>query len=117
MFFIFCCILFVLLVCVFFIVYVVVLDEIIIVWLVNVGLLNLYFYMFNQMFVQSMVYELLVKYQVDGLVILWLVKSWIYLEDGKIWIFILCDDVKFFNGELFDVEVVVENFCVVFDNC
>lgn len=46
----------------------------------------------------------------------WLVKSWIYLEDGKIWIFILRDDVKFFNGESFDVEAAVENFRVVFDN-
>lgn len=47
MFFIFRRILFALLVCAFFIVYVVVLDEIIIVWSVNVGLLNSYFYTFN----------------------------------------------------------------------
>lgn len=56
--------------------------------------------------VQYNVFEMFIKINVDGKVMLLLVSSWELFLDLKIWIFYLCQDVKFQNGEFFNVVVV-----------
>ncbi|MTH45431.1 nickel ABC transporter substrate-binding protein [Intestinirhabdus alba] len=91
-------------------------DELTTAWPVNVGPLNPHLYTPNQLFAQSMIYEPLVKYQADGTVTPWLAKSWSRSADGKVWTFILRDDVTFSNGEAFDAFAAEENFRAVLDN-
>lgn len=77
----------------------------------DIGDMNLYVYG-GSMFVESMIYELFVCNMKDGIKFL-LVKKWDVFEDGKIYIFYLRDDVKFYDGILFDVDVVKKNIDVV----
>lgn len=85
-------------------------------WPVNVGPLNPHLYTPNQMFAQSMVYEPLVKYGKDGVILPWLATSWEVSEDGRTYVFHLRPDVIFSNGEPFNAQAVVANFNAVLEN-
>lgn len=77
----------------------------------DIGDMNFYVYG-GLMFVESMIYELLVCNIKDGIKLL-LVKKWDILFDGKIYMFYLRDDVFFYDGMKFDVDVVKKNIDVV----
>lgn len=54
----------------------------------------------------ELIYDLLLEKDDNGL-IFWLVKEWEVSEDGKIFIFILVDGVKWYDGKDLIVEDVV----------
>lgn len=82
-------------------------------WTANVGPLNPHAYAPNEMFGQAMVYEPLVKYQVDGTVAPWLATDWTVSGDGHVYTFTLRKDVKFSDGTVFDAAAVKANFDTV----
>lgn len=50
----------------------------------------------------------------DGIFLFWFVMDWDVFLDSMEYIFMLCDDVIFIDGEKFDVVVVKVNFdCIV----
>lgn len=56
-------------------------------------------------------YEGLVVYSVKGEIILGVVESWMMLDDGMVYMFMLCDDVKWLNGDFVVVGDFVYLFC------
>jgi len=91
-------------------------DTLIYSWSTNVGELNPHMYSPNQMFAQAMVYEPLVKYGEDGMVIPWLAEKWAISLDGKTYTFTLRKDVLFSDGTPFNAEAVKKNFEAVLLN-
>lgn len=64
---------------------------------------------------QNMVFESLVINTTDG-VKPWLAKEWKISEDGKTYTFILREDVKFTDGEVFNAKVVKMNIDAIMQN-
>ncbi len=85
-------------------------------WPRDIGDLNPHLYNPSQLFAQSMVFEPLVSYQEGGELTPHLAESWVISDDGKEYVFILRQDVKFSDGTSFNAEIVKKNFDAILNN-
>jgi nickel transport system substrate-binding protein len=80
------------------------------------GPLNPHMYSPSQMFAQTMVYETLVKTNLDGTMGPCLAESWDISPDGTVYTFHLRQGVQFTDGEPFNSEAAVKNINAVMAN-
>jgi nickel transport system substrate-binding protein len=85
-------------------------------WPRDIGEMNPHIYNPSQLFAQSMVYEPLVSYQEGGELKPHLAESWKISEDGKEYLFIIRQGVKFTDGTVFNAEIVKKNFDAILKN-
>ena len=82
----------------------------------NVGPLNPHMYSPSQMFAQAMVYETLVKTNLDGTIGPCLAESWDISPDGTVYTFHLRKGVSFTDGQPFNAEAAAKNITAVIRN-
>lgn len=85
-------------------------------WPRDIGEMNPHIYNPSQLFAQSMVFEPLVSYQEGGELKPHLAESWKISEDGKEYLFIIRQGVKFTDGTVFNAEIVKKNFDAILKN-
>lgn len=79
-------------------------------WHQDIGFLNPHVYLPDQFITQAMVYEGLVNYGENGVILPGLAEKWDISEDGKTYTFYLRKGVKFSDGSDFDAYNVEKNF-------
>ncbi len=91
-------------------------DTLVYSWSSNVGVLNPHMYSPNQMFAQAMVYEPLVGYGDDGVIVPCLAERWEVSDDGKVYTFFLRKGVVFSDGEPWNADAAKMNLDAVMSN-
>jgi nickel transport system substrate-binding protein len=81
----------------------------------NAGILSPHTYL-PMMYAQAMVYETLVKINLDGTIGPCLAESWDISPDGAVYTFHLRKGVQFTDGQPFNAQAVVKNFTAVMGN-
>lgn len=79
-------------------------------WNQDIGFVNPHVYLPDQFITQAMVYEGLVSYGENGVILPSLAEKWDISEDGKTYTFHLRKGVKYSDGSEFDADNVVKNF-------
>ncbi|WP_022819133.1 nickel ABC transporter substrate-binding protein [Fusobacterium russii] len=79
-------------------------------WNQDIGFVNPHVYLPDQFITQAMVYEGLVNYGENGVILPSLAEKWDISEDGKVYTFHLRKGVKFSDGSDFNAYNVEKNF-------
>lgn len=85
-------------------------------WGVHAGEGNPHMYSPNQMYAQTMVFDALVQYGHDGVILPALAESWDISPDGRTYTFTLQKNVQFTDGTPFNAQAAKRNFDTILAN-